>query len=118
MDKNNDDFVTLNELNEFSWAIYKKKWLTPGELRTQQWTLKNLYPKDVLGSDNKFDSEEYLYFKDTPTTTPGPGWTTSRLPTTEATYRSKMFSEKPVEFWDANGDGDIDHEELNRLKVK
>jgi hypothetical protein len=61
MDKNNDDFVTLDELNAFSWAVYKKKWLTQEELRTQHWMLKNQYPKDMLGSDNKFDSEEYVY---------------------------------------------------------
>ena len=111
MDKNNDDFVTLEELNAFSWAVYKKKWLTQEELRTQHWMLKNQYPKDMLGSDNKFDSEEYVYLIKAGSTTPGP-------PTTRLNNRSKNYSEKPTQFWDANGDGGTDHDELYRFKVK
>ena len=58
VDKNG--FVTLEELIAFSWAVYKEKRLTQEELRTQRWMLKNLYPTDMLGLDNKFDSEEYV----------------------------------------------------------
>ena len=75
MDKDNDGFVTLNELNEFLRAIYKEKHLTQGEVRTQHRMLKNLYvknlyPKDMLGPDNQFDFDEYWYLINTPTTTP------------------------------------------------
>ena len=111
MDKNNDDFVTLEELNAFSWAVYKKKWLTQGELRTQHWMLKNQYPKDMLGSDNKFDSEEYVHLIKAGSTTPGP-------PTTRLHKRSKFYSEKPTQFWDANGDGGRDIDEVFRFKEK
>ena len=58
MDKNNDGFVTLNELNDFKVAVFKEKQLTQGEVRTQHWGLKNLYPKDMLGSDNQFDFDQ------------------------------------------------------------
>ena len=116
MDKNNDDFVTLEELNAFSWAVYKKKWLTQGELRNQHWILKNLYPKDILGSDNQFDADEYWYYLNTKTTTPGPGWTTPSPPTTRLKFVSKFYSEKPAQFWDANGSGGIDHDEKFRFK--
>ena len=116
VDKNNDGFVTLEELNAFSWAVYKKKWLTPGELRTDTWSLKNLYHKDMLGSDNKFDSEEYVYLQKAPTTTAGSGWTTPSPPTTKLSFVSKFFSEKPKQFWDANGNGRVDHDELFRFK--
>ena len=117
IDKNNDGFVTLEELNAFSWAVYKKKWLTPGELRTDTWSLKNLYHKDMLGSDNKFDFEEYINFQKTPTTTPGSGWTTPS-PTTIRTLRSKFYSEKPLQFWDVNGNNGMDTDELFRFKLK
>ena len=123
MDKNNDGFVTLNELNEFSRAIYKEKQLTQGEVRTQQRMLKNLYlkdlyPKDMLGSDNQFDFDEYWSLINTPTTTPGPGWSTPSPPTTKRTIRSKFYSEKPFQFWDVNGDGKSSPEEEFRFKVK
>ena len=118
MDKNNDGFVTLNELNEFKQAIYKDKRLTQGEVRTQHRMLKNLYPKDMLGSDNQFDFDEYWYYMNTLTTTPGPGWTTPSPPTTRLTFRSKFYSEKPSQFWDPNGDGEWTPEEVFRFKVK
>ena len=116
MDKNNDGFVTLDELNAFSWAVYKEKWATPEELRDQHRVLKNLYPKDMLGSDNRFDSEEYVYLQKAQTTTAGSGWTTSSPPTTTLGWVSKFFSEKPLQFWDANGNGRVDHDELFRFK--
>ena len=39
MDKNNDGFVTLNELNDFKVAVFKEKQLTQGEVRTQHCTV-------------------------------------------------------------------------------
>jgi hypothetical protein len=110
--------VTLEELNAFTWAVYKNKWMTQGELRNQHWMLKNLYPKDMLGLDNKFTSEEYVHWQKTDTTTPGSGWTTPSPPTTKLTIRSKFFSEKPWQSWDANGDHEIDHNELIRFRMK
>ena len=118
VDKNNDGFVTLEELNAFSWAVYKKKWLTPGELRTDTWSLKNLYHKDMLGSDNKFNSEEYVNWQKPDTTTPGSGWTTPSPSTTMRTIRSKFYSQKPLQFWDVNGNNGMDHNELFRFKLK
>ena len=118
MDKNNDGFVTLNELNDFKVAVFKEKQLTQGEVRTQHWELKNLYPKDMLGSDNQFDFDEYWYLINTPITASGPGWTTPSPPTTRLTFRSKFYSEKPAQFWDANGDSVATHEERFRFKVK
>ena len=118
MDKNNDGFVTLNELNDFKLAVFKEKQLTQGEVRTQHWELKNLYPKDMLGSDNQFDFDEYWYLINTPITTPGPGWTTPSPPTTKQTYLNfKLYSEKPSDFWDPNGDGDTTPAELFRFKM-
>ena len=118
MDKNNDGFVSLNELNDFKLAVFKEKQLTQGEVRTQQWELKNLYPKDILGSDNQFDFDEYWYYMNTLTTPPGPGWTTPSPPTTKQTYLNfKLYSEKPSDFWDPNGDGDTTPEELFRFKM-
>ena len=117
VDKNNDGFVTLEELNAFSWAVYRDKWATQDELENQLWVLKNLYPKDILGSDNKLDSEEYVYLQNTHTTTAGSGWTTPSPPTTRLEdFLSKVFSEKPRQFWDANGNHRVDHDELFRFK--
>ena len=117
MDKNNDGFVTLNELNDFKVAVFKEKQLTQGEVRTQHWELKNLYPKNMLGSDNQFDFDEYWYYMNT-LTTPGPSWTTPSPPTTKQTYLNfKLYSEKPSDFWDPNGDGDTTPEELFRFKM-
>ena len=116
VDKNNDGFVTLEELNAFSWAVFKEKWATQEELENHQWVLKNLYPRDILGSDNKFDSEEYVYFLNTHTTTAGSGWTTPKPQTTTLGWVSKFFSEKPMQFWDANGSGRVDHDEHFRFK--
>ena len=117
MDKNNDGFVTLNELNDFNQAIFKDKKLTQDEVRTQHQMLKNFYVKDMLGYDNQFDFDEYWYLINTPTTTPGPGWTTPSPPTTRLSMRSKFFSEKPWQFWDANGDNVSTHEERFRFKA-
>ena len=116
IDKNKDGFVTLDELNAFTWAVYKQKWATPEELRDQHWVLKNLYTKDLLGSDNRFDSEEYVYLQKAQTTTAGSGWTTPSPPTTTLGWVSKFFSEKPLQFWDTNGYGYVDHDELFRFK--
>ena len=117
VDKNNDGFVTLEELNAFSWAVLKEKWATQEDLINQRWVLKILYPKDILGSDNKFDSEEYVYLQNTHTTTAGSGWTTPSPPTTRLEdFLSKVFSEKPRQFWDANGNHRVDHDELFRFK--
>ena len=117
VDKNNDGFVTLDELNAFTWAVYKQKWATPEELRDQHWVLKNLYPNDMLGSDNRFDSEEYVYLQKAQTTTAGSGWTTPSPPTTRLEdFVGKFFSEKPRQFWDANGNHRVDHDELFRFK--
>ena len=49
MDKNNDGFVTLNELNDFKQAIFKDKKLTQDEVSTQHQMLKIFYVKDMLG---------------------------------------------------------------------
>ena len=117
-DRNHDGFVTLKELDEFLRDIYKMKEATQDERETYRWELKNLYPKDILGSDNQFDADEYWYYLNTQTTTPGPGWTTPSPPTTSLTYRSKFFSEKPAQFWDTNGDGKPTYEEEYRFKVK
>ena len=109
--------MTLEELNAFSWAVFKEKWATQEDLINQRWVLKNLYPKDILGSDNKFDSEEYVYLQNTHTTTAGSGWTTPSPPTTRLEdFLSKVFSEKPRQFWDANGNHRVDHDELFRFK--
>ena len=117
-DRNHDGFVTLKELDEFLRDIYKTKESTQDEQETYHWELKNLYPKDILGSDNRFDFDEYWYLINTPITTPGPGWTTPSPPTTELSIRGKFFSEKPWQFWDANGDNVSTHEERFRFKVK
>ena len=118
VDKNNDGFVTLEERNAFSSAVFKEKWATQEELENQRWVLKNLYPKDILGSDNKLDSEEYVYLQNTHTTTAGSGWTTPSPPTTARLehFLSKFFSEKPRQFWDVNGNHRVDHDELFRFK--
>ena len=117
MDKNNDGFVTLNELNDFKVAVFKEKQLTQDEVRTQQWTLKNLFPKDMLGSDNQFDFDEYWYYMNTLPITSEPGWTTPSPPTTKRNIFSKFFSEKPQQFWDPNGDGRWTPPEVYRFKM-
>ena len=117
-DRNNDGFVTLKELDEFKRDIYKKKELTQDEQRTYHWELKNLYPKDMLGLDNKFDSEKYVNWQKTDTTTPGSGWTTPSPSITRRTIRSKFYSQKPLQFWDVNGNNGMDHDELFRFKLK
>ena len=92
---------------------------TQDERETYRWELKNLYPKDILGSDNQFDFDEYWYLINTSSTPgPGPGWTTPSPPTTRLTIRSKFFSEKPWQFWDENGDHVSTYEERFRFKVK
>ena len=117
-DKNNDGLVTLKELDEFLRDIYKVKEATQDERETYRWELKNLYPKDILGSDNQFDADEYWYYLNTETTTPGPSRTTPSPPTTRLTFVSKFYSEKPAQFWDENGDGKPTYEEKYRFKVK
>ena len=116
MDKNNDGFVTLNELNDFKQAIFKDKKLTQDEVRTQQQMLKNFYVKDMLGYDNQFDFDEYWYYINTLSATPGQGWTTPSPPTTKRNIFSKFYSEKPTQFWDPNGDGEASPEEVFRFK--
>ena len=113
MDRNNDGLVTLKELDEFTRDIFKKKELTQDELETYRWELKNLYPKDIIGSDNQFDFDEYWYLINTPMTTSRRGSTPS-----PPTFRSKFYSEKPAQYWDANGDSVATHEERFRFKVK
>ena len=103
MDKNDDGFVTLTELNEFNQAIFKDKKLTQGEVWTQHRMLKNM-----LGYDDQFDFDEYWYYINT-LTTPSP-------PTT--IIFDKYFSEKPSQFWDTNGDGGWTPEEMYRFKMK
>ena len=58
-DKNNDGYVTLHELSEFALSVYKKPRMTPEEFVYQEWMMRNLYPKDLLGSDDKLNLEEY-----------------------------------------------------------
>ena len=106
-DKNKDGYVTLHELSEFSVAVYKKPRMTPEEFADQEWMMRNLYPKDLLGSDDKLDLEEYKAFERTPTTTPIPFTTT---------LKPDRYSNKPFEFWDLNKDSIISHEELYRFK--
>ena len=118
MDKNNDGFVTLNELNDFKQAIFKDKKLTQDEVRTQHQMLKIFYVKDMLGNDNQFDFDEYWYYINTLSATPGQGWTTPSPPTTKRNIFSKFYSEKPSQFWDPNGDGVWTPEEMYRFKMK
>ena len=108
IDKNDDQYVTLHELREFQVAVYKKARMTPAEFSYQEWMLRNLYPRDLLGSDDKLDIEEYKAMK-TGTSTPAPFATT---------LKPDMFSKKPFVFWDLNKDGVISYEELYRFKPK
>ena len=71
IDKNDDKYVTLHELRDFQVAVYKKARMTPAEFRDQEWMLRNLYPRDLLGSDDKLDIEEYKAMK-AGTSTPAP----------------------------------------------
>ena len=106
-DKNKDGYVTLQELRNFGVAVYKRRRLTPGEFRIQEWELRNLYPKDLLGNDNKLDLEEFKAMERTPTTTP-------ILYTT--TVKPDKFSNKPRDYWNINQDGGFSYEELYRFK--
>ena len=107
IDKNDDQYVTLHELRDFQVAVYKKARMTPAEFRDQEWMLRNLYPRDLLGSDDKLDIEEYKAMKTGTSSTPAP-FATSLKP--------DMFSNKPFAFWDLNKDGGISYEELHRFK--
>jgi hypothetical protein len=100
-DKNNDGYVTLQELRDFGVAVYKDRRLTPGEFRIQEWELRNLYPKDLLGNDNKFDLGEFQAMERTPTTTPIPLTTT---------VKPDKFSNKPRDYWNLNQDGGLSYE--------
>ena len=106
-DKNKDGYVTLQELRNFGVAVYKRRRLTPGEFRIQEWELRNLYPKDLLGNDNKLDLEEFKAMERTPTTTPI--WYTT-------TVKPDKFSNKPRDYWNINQDGGFSYEELYRFK--
>ena len=106
-DKNNDGYVTLQELNDFGVAVYKDRRLTPEEFRQQEWEARNLYPKDLLGDDNKFDLEEFKAFERTfEITTPIPFTTT---------VKPDKFSNKPLDYWNLNQDGGISNEEFFRF---
>ena len=106
-DKNNDGYVTLQEKNDFGVAVYKKQRWTPGVFRQLEWELRNLYAKDLLGDDNKFDLEEFKAFERTPITTPIPFTTT---------VKPDKFSNKPVDYWNINQDGGLSYEEFLRFK--
>ena len=106
-DKNNDGYVTLQELRDYGVAVYKDRRLTPGEFRIQEWELRNLYPKDLLGDDNKFDLEEFKAMERTVATTPTPFFTT---------VKPDKFSNKPQDYWNINQDGGLKYEEFLRFK--
>ena len=106
-DKNNDRYVTLQELRDFGMAVYKRQKLTLDEFRIQEWELRNLYPKDLLGNDNKLDLEEFKAMERTPRTTPIPYITT---------VKPDKFSNKPRDYWNLNQDGGMAYEELYRFK--
>ena len=106
-DKNNDGYVTLQELQDFGVAVYKDRRLTPEEVRQQEWEIRNLDPKDFLGDDNKFDLEEFKAMERTPDTTPIPFFTT---------VKPDKFSNKPQDYWNLNQDSSMAYEELYRFK--
>ena len=106
-DKNNDGYVTLQELGEFGVAVYKDQKLTPGEFQIQEWGLRNLYPKDLLGDDNKLDLEEFKAMERIPRTSPIPYTTT---------VKPDKFSNKPRDYWNLNQDDGFSYEELFRFK--
>ena len=110
IDKNDDQYVTLLELREFQVAVYKRARMTPEEFKYQEWGLRNLYPRDLLGSDDKLDVEEYKAMVSRTQTTTSASFTT--------TINSDMFSKEPFEFWDLNKDDIISYEELYRFKPK
>lgn len=110
MDKNEDGLVTLLELRKFNVAVYKDLMLTQDEFRMQNWMLRNLYSKDLLGSDDAFDREEFMKMQRSETTTPATPLAT--------TLKPEIFSKKPFEFWDLNKDDIISYEELYRFKQK
>ena len=105
-DKNNDGYVTLQELRDFGVAVYKRPKMTPGEFQIQEWGLRNLYPKDLLGDDNKLDLEEFKAMELTPITTPIPFTTT---------VKPEQLSDKPSDYWNLNQDGGISNEEFFRF---
>ena len=108
-DKNNDGYVTLQEINDFSVAVYKKQRWTPEVFRQQEWEARNLYPKDLLGDDNKFDLEEFKAFERTfEITTPIPFTTT---------VKPDKFSNKPDSYWNINQDDGLSYEEFLRFKL-
>ena len=105
-DKNNDGYVTLQELRDFGMAVYKRQKLTLDEFRIQEWELRNLYPKDLLGNDNKLDLEEFKAMERTPRG--------SILYTT--TVKPDKFSNKPEDYRNLNQDSSMAYEELYRFK--
>ena len=110
MDKNEDGLVTLLEIRKFYVAVYKGLMLTQEEFKMQEWMLRNLSSKDLLGSDDAFDKEEFITMKRADKTTPAAPLTT--------TLKPEIFSKKPFKFWDLNKDGEISYEELYRFKQK
>ena len=115
MDKNEDGLVTLLELRKFYVAVYKGQMLTQDEFKMQEWMLRNLYSKDLLGSDDAFDKEEFITMKRADKTTHAAPLTTTVKP---EIILKKLFSKKPFAFWDLNKDGGISYEELYRFKQK
>ena len=113
MDKNEDGLVTLLELRKFYVAVYKGQMMTQDEFKMQEWMLRNLYFKDLLGSDDAFDKEEFITMKRADKTTHAAPLTTTVKP---EIILKKLFSKKPFVFWDLNKDGIISYEELYRFK--
>ena len=108
-DKNNDGYVTLQELRDFGMAVYKRQRLTPGEFQIQEWELRNLWSKDLLGDDNKLDLEEFKAMETMERTTPIPFVTT---------VKPDNYSNKPQDYWNLNQDSSMAYEELYRFKFR